>query len=68
MPPLLGSATGTLLPLGNITWSDMVFPNLATGVGDGTFKMTFTDGDTLFGTLREQGDFPPFQSYLSHNS
>jgi PEP-CTERM motif len=60
MPPLLGSATGSLLPLGNITWSDMVFPNLATGVGDGTFKMTFTDGDTLFGTLHYVGDFSIF--------
>jgi hypothetical protein len=39
----------------------MVFPNLATGAGDGTFKMTFIDGDTLFGTLHYQGDFssPP---------
>jgi hypothetical protein len=49
-PPLLGSATGSLLPLGNVTWSDIVFPNLATGAGDGTFTMTFMDGDTLFGT------------------
>jgi hypothetical protein len=23
----------------------MIFPNLATGAGDGTFKMTFTEGD-----------------------
>ncbi|HEY1994482.1 MAG TPA: PEP-CTERM sorting domain-containing protein [Edaphobacter sp.] len=60
MPPLLGSATGSLLPLGNITWSDMVFPNLATGVGDGTFTMTFTDGDMLFGTLHYVGDFSMF--------
>src|SRR6266851_1233482 len=59
-PPLLGSATGSLLPLGSVTWSDMVFPNLATLAGDGTFNMTFTDGDTLFGTLHEQGDFSTF--------
>ncbi len=59
-PPLIGSATGSLLPLGNVTWSDMVFPNLATGAGDGTFNMTFTDGDSLFGTLHEQGDFSTF--------
>ena len=59
-PPLIGSATGSLLPLGNVTWSDKVFPNLATGAGDGTFKMTFIDGDTLFGTLHEQGDFSTF--------
>ena len=59
-PPLIGTATGSLLPLGNVTWSDVVFPNLATGAGDGTFKMTFIDGDTLFGTLHEQGDFSTF--------
>jgi hypothetical protein len=59
-PPFLGSATGSLLPLGNLTWSDVVFPNLTTGAGDGTFKMTFIDGDTLFGTLHEQGDFSTF--------
>ena len=69
-PPLIGSATGSLLPLGNVAWSDMVFPNLATGAGDGTFKMTFIDGDTLFGTLHEQGDcstFPivPFTQLLT---
>jgi hypothetical protein len=60
-PPLIGTATGTLLPLGDITWSDMVFPDLATGAADGTFTMTFTDGDTLFGTLHYVGDFsnPP---------
>jgi PEP-CTERM motif-containing protein len=56
-PPLLGSATGSLSPLGNITWNDVIFPNLATGAGDGTFTMTFTDGDTLFGTAHYQGDF-----------
>jgi len=59
-PPLLGNATGSLSPFGNITWSDMIFPDLATGAGDGTFKMTFTDGDTLFGTLHYQGDFSSF--------
>ena len=59
-PPLTGTATGSLLPLGSVTWSDMIFPNLATAAGDGTFKMTFTDGDTLFGTLHTQGDFSFF--------
>jgi hypothetical protein len=60
-PPLLiGSATGSLLPLGSVTWSDQIFPDLSTGSGDGTFKMTFTDGDTLFGTLHVQGDFSFF--------
>src|SRR5438270_4228365 len=34
-PPLIGNATGTLLPLGSVTWSDMVFPDLAAGTGDG---------------------------------
>ena len=59
-PPLIGNATGSLSPLGNVTWVDMIFPNLATGAGDGTFKMTFTDGDTLFGTAHYQGDFSTF--------
>ena len=59
-PPLIGNATGTLLPLGSVIWSDMVFPNLATGTGDGTFTMTFTDGDTLFGTAHYVGDFSTF--------
>lgn len=59
-PPLIGTATGSLLPLGSITWSDMIFPDLATGTGDGTFKMTFTDGDTLFGTAHYVGDFSTF--------
>ena len=59
-PPLIGNATGTLLPPGNVTWSDMIFPNLATGTGDGTFKMTFTDGDTLFGTAHYVPDFSFF--------
>jgi hypothetical protein len=60
-PPLIGAATGSLLPLGSMIWSDMAFPNLDTGAVDGTFKMTFTDGDTLLGTLHYQGDFsfPP---------
>jgi hypothetical protein len=59
-PPLIGNATGSLLPLGSVIWSDMIFPNLATGAGDGTFVMTFTDGDTLFGTAHYQGDFSQF--------
>jgi hypothetical protein len=60
-PPLVGTASGSLLPLGSVTWGDQIFPNLATGSGDGTFTMTFTDGDTLFGTAHYQGDFsnPP---------
>jgi hypothetical protein len=59
-PPLIGNATGSLLPLGSVTWSDMVFPNLAAGTGDGTFTMTFTDGDMLFGTLLYVPDFSQF--------
>jgi hypothetical protein len=59
-PPLIGNATGSLLPLGSVIWSDQIFPNLATGAGDGTFTMTFTDGDTLFGTAHYQGDFSTF--------
>jgi hypothetical protein len=59
-PPLIGNAIGTLSPVGSVTWSDQVFPNFATGTGDGTFKMTFTDGDTLFGTLLYVPDFSQF--------
>ena len=59
-PPLIGTAIGSLLPLGNVTWSDQIFPNLATKASDGTFTMTFTDGDTLFGTTHYQGDFSTF--------
>ena len=59
-PPLIGTATGVLFPLGIVAWSDMVFPDLATGVADGTFQMTFLDGDTLFGFLHYVGDFSTF--------
>ena len=59
-PPLIGNATGSLTPLGSVVWLDMIFPNLATKASDGTFKMTFTDGDTLFGTTHYQGDFSTF--------
>jgi hypothetical protein len=59
-PPLIGNATGTFLPLGSVTWSDMIFPDLSTGSGDGTFLMTFADGDTLFGTAHYQGDFSTY--------
>ncbi len=59
-PPLIGNATGSLSPLGSVTWLDMIYPDLATGAGDGTFVMTFADGDTLFGTAHYQGDFSTF--------
>jgi hypothetical protein len=59
-PPLIGTATGSLLPLGSVTWSDMIFPDLAAGVGDGTLKMTFADGDTLFGIAHYVPDFSVF--------
>jgi PEP-CTERM motif len=61
-PPLIGTATGSLLPLGSMAWSDMAFPQ----TGDGTFKMTFTDGDTLFGTFQTQGlpSSPPILSNI----
>ena len=60
-PPLIGNVTGSLVPLGSITWRDMIFPNLATSTGEGTFTMTFGNGDTLFGSIHEQLDFsfPP---------
>jgi len=59
-PPLIGNASGSLFPLGSVTWSDQVFPDLAAGTGTGTFQMTFTDGDTLFGTLLYVPDFSQF--------
>jgi hypothetical protein len=59
-PPLIGNATGSLFPLGSVTWSDMVFPDLAAGFGDGTFTMTLPDGDMLFGTLHYVPDFSQF--------
>jgi hypothetical protein len=59
-PPLIGNGTGSILPLGTITWTDMAFPNLATGAVTGTFTATFANG-TLFGNLFEQADLsaPP---------
>lgn len=54
-PPLLGNGSGAILPLGNMTWSDIAFPNLATGAVTGTFNATFANG-TLFGNLFEQAD------------
>lgn len=59
-PPLIGNATGSLSPLGSVTWSDQVFPDFATGTGEGTFVMTFADGDSLFGTLLYVPDFSQF--------
>jgi PEP-CTERM motif len=59
-PPLIGNATGSLSPLGSVVWLDMIYPNVATGASVGTFTMTFTDGDTLFGTTQYQGDFSKF--------
>jgi hypothetical protein len=38
----------------------MIFPDLAAGVGDGTFKMTFADGDTRFGIAHYVPDFSVF--------
>lgn len=58
-PPLIGNGTGSLTPLnllGSMTWVGLNFPDLATGANQGTFTMTFTDGDTLVGTLHEQLD------------
>jgi hypothetical protein len=56
-PPIIGIGTGSVDPLGSMTWMDAItHPNLATGEADGTFSMTFSNGDTLFGTLHEQLD------------
>jgi hypothetical protein len=38
----------------------MIFPDLAAWTGDGTFEMTFTDGETLFGTAHYVPDFSSF--------
>jgi len=60
-PPVIGNGTGSVSPLGSMTWEGINFPNLATGDNDGTFTMTFSNGDTLVGTLHEHDDFssPP---------
>lgn len=60
-PPVLGSGTGSLLPLGNLTLADRSFPDLSTGVVTGTFTFTFGDGSALFGDFNEQVGFsaPP---------
>ena len=58
-PPVVGDGIGSLTPvnlLGNMTWVGLNYPDLATGANHGTFTMTFTDGDTLVGTLQEQLD------------
>jgi hypothetical protein len=59
-PPLIGNGTGSILPLGTLTWRDVAFPNLTTGLLTGTFTATFANG-TLFGNLFEQADLsaPP---------
>jgi hypothetical protein len=59
-PPLIGNGTGSILPLGPMTWRDIAFPDLSTGAVTGTFTATFADG-TLFGNLFEQADLsgPP---------
>jgi hypothetical protein len=46
-PPLIGTGSGSLLPLGDMAWSDRAFPGPA-GAFDGTFTMTFANG-TLIG-------------------
>ncbi len=60
--PIIGNGTGSVNPLGSMTWMDIITSaNLATGEAGGTFTMTFSTGDTLFGTLQEQLDLssPP---------
>ncbi len=59
-PPLMGSGTGSILPFGNMTWSDRAYPDLSTGAVTGTFTATFANG-TLVGNLFEQADLssPP---------
>src|SRR3954469_7295788 len=65
-PPLIGTGSGSIVPLGSMAWSDRAFPNLATGVSTGTFTMTFNNG-TLFGDFRGQTDIttPPTATLLT---
>lgn len=61
-PPIIGVGAGSVNPLGSMTWMDIITdPNPATGEAHGTFAMTFSTGDTLFGDLHEQLDLssPP---------
>ena len=59
-PPLIFNGSGSVVPLGSMTWMDMGFPNLATGTVTGTFAMMFSNG-TLGGNFDEQVDLssPP---------
>ncbi|MFL6448728.1 MAG: PEP-CTERM sorting domain-containing protein [Bryobacteraceae bacterium] len=58
--PLMGNGTGSVLPLGTMTWRDVANVNVVTGAVTGTFTATFVNG-TLFGDLFEQADLsaPP---------
>lgn len=58
--PLTGNGSGSINPLGAMTWRDVANVNLATGAVTGTFTATFSNG-TLFGNLLEQADLsaPP---------
>lgn len=51
----LGSGSGTLAPLGAMTWSDRGFLDSTGTAFNGTFTMTFANG-TLFGNLGETID------------
>jgi hypothetical protein len=58
-PPLIGAGSGSVVPLGDMDWSDRAFPD-PTGAFDGTFTMTFANG-TLFGNFHGVSDLtsPP---------
>ena len=51
----LGSGSGTLAPLGGMTWTDRGFLDSTGTAFNGTFTMTFANG-TLFGNLGETID------------
>jgi hypothetical protein len=51
----VGSGSGTLTPLGVMTWSDRGFLDSTGTAFSGTFSMTFANG-TLFGNLGETID------------
>lgn len=60
-PPLLGLGEGSVTPLGSMTWEETGFQDYPARDIEGTFTMTFSTGDTLFGTFHYIGNFfrPP---------
>lgn len=62
VPPFASAtveAEGNASHLGQITFTQVVTVNTATGAGSGTFVITAANGDTVFGTIRGQATFTP---------